>query len=227
CRPPPGLVVHLPLDEREGLAARDLSGRGNDGALAGLDAPRWVAGRVVGAVDLDGHQVDLGSAASIDDLMTLTNCAWIRPRSYPSEFPTIADKSADTFVGGWNFYIHTAGTFGLLTNRRQYAEAGGVRLGAWQHLCASWDGSDGASGIALYRDGALRAHRETGSNGTGLDKDAARDLILGRVNSGAYAFDGLIDDVQLYGRVLTHAEIVGVFDYSFLLRCARRRGAPG
>src|SRR5690606_25432295 len=29
CRPPPGLVVHLPLDEREGLAARDLSGRGN------------------------------------------------------------------------------------------------------------------------------------------------------------------------------------------------------
>lgn len=208
---PGGLRVHLPFDEGTGPIAGDQSGNGNDGQLAGAT---WGAGSLGGAVDLDGQddQVDLGSAASVDDLTPLTMCAWINPRSYPDQFPAIADKSTDTFVGGWNFYIEDNATFGLLAHNRQWATGGSIELDRWQHLCASWDGSDGAGGIRLHQDGAPIATTSSGSNGNRTDSDAGHDLLIGRVNNGTFPFDGRIDEFVLYQGVLDDAAIRDIFE---------------
>ena len=209
CVPLPGVVVHLPFDEGIGDLAADISANGNDGRLIGLDDTDWVSGRIGTALDFDGIDdfVTSGSDPSIDDLPAISMCAWIQPRSFTGTFPAIADKSEDSFTGGWNFYIQEGARLGFMTNRRQFATGGDIQLGIWQLVCAVWDGSDGTGGISLYLDGSQVPIVDTGSNGDVTDSDDGRDLQIGRVNNETFAFDGLIDDYQLYSRVLTPLEI--------------------
>ena len=132
------------------------------------------------------------------------------PRATLTRSPAIADKSRNTFTGGWNFYLENDNTFGLLTNRRRWATGGTVVLNTWQHLCVSWDGTGGLAGIALYYNGASVRRGNSGNNGSGTDSDASRDLVIGRVNNGNYPFEGVIDDFRLYGRVLAPSEIAAI-----------------
>ena len=218
------LVVHFPFDESGGQAVIDMSSSGGDGSLVNMAAEDWVPGPRGNALDFDGEDdhVRLPRGDHISDLGAMTMCAWINPRSFPNEYPTIADKSLDTYEGGWNFYLENHSTFGpvfgFLTNERKWATAGGIVLNRWQHVCASWDGSPGFSGIRLYHNGFETAEVEAESNGDVRDSDAERDLLIGRVNDGSHPFDGLIDDYRLYDRVLTPTETESVY------RCSS--GAP-
>jgi hypothetical protein len=211
---PPGAIVHLAFDEGSGLQTRDVSGSGNDAQLIGMDESDWVPGRIGEALDFDGvdDHVSAGSAIGVDDVAPLTMCAWIAPRSYPSQFPAIADKSNDTFIGGWNFYIENNAELGFLTNQRKWITGGAIRLGDWNHVCAAWDGSSGLVGIQLFQDGVMVPMKNSGSNGNQLDSDAAHDVLVGRVNNGTYPFDGVVDDFLIYPRVLTAQEIAAVYD---------------
>jgi hypothetical protein len=227
CDPPDGLRVHLALDDGHGDRARDSSGLGNHGIVNAVDGAKWVDGRVGGAADFDGYNdgIDLGSQPAIDDLPAISMCAWILPRSYPSSYPSIADKSADTYEGGWNFYIQTDGTIGFLTSYRDWAEGGLIRLGAWLHACVTWDGTVGPDGVALFQDAARVEARDKGTNREGAavddaaaprDRDADRNLVIGRVNNGKYNFDGRIDDYQLYDRALDWTEVMAIHDCAFV-----------
>ncbi|HEY5950851.1 MAG TPA: LamG domain-containing protein [Kofleriaceae bacterium] len=214
CGVPNGAIVHLRFDDGSGQQAIDASGAGNDAQLIGMDDSDWVAGRVGDALDFDGvdDHVSAGSAPSVDDVAPLTMCAWIYPRSYPSQFPAIADKSNDTFIGGWNFYIEDNTQFGFLTNQRKWITGGTITLGAWTHVCAAWDGSTGLTGIQLFQDGVMTAMKLSGSNGNQLDSDAVHDVLVGRVNNGTFPFDGLVDDFIVYPRVLTPAEVGVIYN---------------
>jgi hypothetical protein len=214
CAPPAGLRLHATLDGS------------TQGRLLGGD---WTDGFVGSSVQLDGFNdgIDLGAGADIADLPALTVCAWIQPRSYPSAYPAIADKSRDTYEGGWQLYIQTDGTIGMLTPYRDWAETGHVRLGEWQHTCATWNGEAGPESIVIYHDGAALPPRDSGTNREGedlkvlhRDSDAGHPLYLGKVNNDQYFFDGRIDDFQLYDRALTWLEVMTVYDCSFLRRAA-------
>ena len=209
----PGLLVHLAFDESTGLAAEDSAVLGANGALVNMGIDDWVAGRSGNALDFDGTDghVVISATDSIGDLGTMTMCAWVFPRAYPNQFLTIADKSDNTYVGGWNFYLENDATVGLLTNQQKYATVEGIVLNTWQHVCASWDGSSGVGGIVLYLNGSDRGQTDSGSNGTGVDSDADKDLVIGLVNNGAFPFDGLIDDYRLYDRVLSESEIEQIY----------------
>ena len=209
CVLPAGRIVHLAFEEGSGLTTADASGGGNTAQLIGMNNADWVTGRLGGALDFDGvdDRVNAGSATALDNVIPVSMCAWIRPRSYPSNFPTIADKSIDSFTGGWFFYIENNAQFGFQGNRRKWITGGTIVLGAWTHVCVTWDGTDGFAGIRLFQDGASTAMKNSGSNGTQLDSDAVRDLLIGRVNNGSFPFDGVIDDFMVYPRVLTAQEI--------------------
>ena len=213
CTVPVGAILHLQFDEGSGLQTGDTSGTGNDAQLVGMDESDWVTGRTGRALDFDGvdDRVTAGSAPSVDDVAPLTMCAWIAPRSYPSQFPAIADKSNDTFIGGWNFYIESNGEFGFLTNQRKWITGGTITLGEWTHVCVTWDGSNGFAGIQLFQNGASTAMRNSGSNGAQLDSDAAHEVLVGRVNNATFPFDGVIDEFIFYPRVLTAQEVGAIY----------------
>ena len=212
CGPQDALVITFRFDRGSGTTALDDSTFGHDGTLLG--GPTRVPGLADGGLRFDGvdDEVNVGSPDALDNLTTLTACAWVFPEGYPNQYPAIADKSQNTFIGGWNFFLEDDRSFGLLTNRRHWATGGTIDLNRWQHVCVSWDGSDGRAGIALYHEGVSVPRTNFGDNGNMNDSDASRDLIVGRVNNGTYPFQGVIDDFRLYGRVLSPSEVTSVRD---------------
>ena len=78
-------------------------------------------------------------------------------------------------------------------------------IGMWHHVVATYDGDT----MQLYHDGALA---ET-TSGAGMVLDQSRPLLIGaRSDAGSAGafFSGSIDDVRIYNRVLSDAEIAGL-----------------
>jgi hypothetical protein len=208
------LRVHYELDETSGTAASDSSGNGNDGTLEGSGGPNWVPGTSGNGLSFDDvdNRVSAAPNVSIDDLLTMTVCAWVHPRSYDDFISAVVDKSRNGLGGGWNFFLEDNQTFGLMTNDGDWAASGPTMLLAWQHICASWDGSTGTDGVFLYYNGVAVTPSDAGKEHGGRHSDASRNLAVGLTNDGAFALDGVIDDVRLYGRALTSAEVLTVYE---------------
>lgn len=100
-----------------------------------------------------------------------------------------------------------------------------VQIGQWSHVAVTWDGSKTAANVKFYVNGALIAHCQGCGNwdvngdGTRSD-DSYKPLIIGYGNveqSPAYKirpFDGIIDDVRIYNRVLSATEIQQLYNLS-------------
>jgi hypothetical protein len=87
----------------------------------------------------------------------------------------------------------------LLTTDGQHrslvADRGAV-AGAWMHVVGTWDGTT----QRLYKDGAVVASQKPGGT-----LAAFRKLTLS--NGGGEGMKGLLDDVRVYGRALTDADV--------------------
>jgi hypothetical protein len=191
----PGLVASYSFDETAGAVAVDGSARGAAGRLSG--ARRTAAGRYGGAVAFDGRgdvvTVRGGRPRAIRRAMTLE--AWVRPAAARRRgwTPVIAAgprrrPAYALYAGpGARALVRTRGRSrpALATSTR--------RVRGWTHLAATYDGRR----LAVYLDGARVARR------------AARGALAagrGPLRIGG-SFTGTIDEVRLYSRALSAAEI--------------------
>ncbi|HLF71355.1 MAG TPA: LamG-like jellyroll fold domain-containing protein [Dehalococcoidia bacterium] len=208
---PPPLAGHWALNELAGVTAADSSGLGYHGTL--VNGPAWRAGRVDGALRFDGadDRVDLPSQ-SIDRLGNLSLAFWLQTtstsplRSIVSAANATNDNEFSVFViNGTTVRLHTGETAG------SYVEWSVPSLpnGAWHHIAIVRDAS--ADKATLYFDGAAVATRNTTLSALEVD---ANGFVLGQEQDtvGAnfdpnQAFAGSLDDVYVFGRLLTAAEI--------------------
>ena len=80
-------------------------------------------------------------------------------------------------------------------------------MNRWQHVVATWDGSQDGSNIHLYVDGVPVDGSAVDGSGSAFD-DSGTPLTVGnRAGDLARGFNGGIDEVQVYNRVLTASEI--------------------
>jgi hypothetical protein len=92
-----------------------------------------------------------------------------------------------------------------------------LTTGQWHHVVAAWDLTE----IYLYIDGAPVTNRSIYSGGwvSELPADFAPaqnsdgELMIGSQIPYSYRFDGIIDNVYLYDRVLDEAEVVDHYSY--------------
>ncbi len=91
---------------------------------------------------------------------------------------------------------------------------GAVRVGVWQHLAVSYDK---ASGLArLYVDGQVVREQNLGTF-TPLTQD---DLRVGGTTYGSgYAFPGKFDELSLYNRAVTSAEVLAIYSAAKTGKC--------
>ena len=197
-----GLVAAYGFEAGTGVVATDASGRGNDGTLQGAS---WAvgAGRHGSGLAFDGTNdlVTVADDASLDlsDEMTLE--AWVRPTTTRSSRAVLLKEG----TGGPVYALHASASgrraAGSVTTAG-LAEAVGPRLqtDVWQHLAATYDGST----VRLFVDGAQVAQQAT--SGPITTSDGA--LRLGGSPLTSAFFAGTLDDVRVYNRALTPAEIV-------------------
>jgi hypothetical protein len=201
----PNLIGWWKLDETSGSIAADSSGYGNDGALVG--DPQWISGYIDGALDLDGDgdYVDCGYDPIFDVSDELTVATWLTVRSIPTQWVSVVAKgefswrisnndSAPSFHFGITLWSEPSPSINGNTT---------VGLEEWHHVAGTYDGAD----ISLYLDGELDGTVSTTSS---IGVNTANVYIGENPEAAGRHWDGFIDDVRIYNRALSQAEIAAL-----------------
>ena len=199
------LVLYLPLDEGEGNITKDLSGKGNDGVLE--DNATWTQdGKVGKAISFDGEEshVDCGNDEIFDITDEITLEAWVKPNEEPArEWIGIVCKHGcyklrqDT-SGNGKFYgfVYTGGVWDPFCISTTEPE-----VGKWYHAAFTYDGEE----EKIYINGVLEnTVPRTGK----IDVTGESNLAIGADRGGlTRVFNGTVDEVAVYNRALSEAEI--------------------
>jgi hypothetical protein len=187
--------------EGAGAATADASGNANNGTLVGAS---WTSqGRFGSALVFDGSgaHVAIPDNASLDLTDELTLEAWVNPSALGG-YRVILDKTTTGTPS--NYYLALVGSqlnFGFFNDGwREHTAATALVPGTWYHVAATY--SDAADSVRLYVDGA-EVLSEPELNSLLPNAEQLR-IGVGFSNEG---FSGRIDEVRVYARVLTAAEI--------------------
>jgi hypothetical protein len=210
--PTPGLVGYWRMDEGAGTSIADSSGNGASGTLS--DGAAWFPGKLGTALSFDGEKaiVSVTSSGSMADLMKtgLTVSAWILPRA--NKRGHVVDKSNANM--GWVLAFREDGRiqfsgdqyFGKEVSR---FSSKALALNTWHHITATWDGDRAATHVHVLIDGHPAAG--DGIDGVGAVREGSSPILsIGNRRARDRGFNGLIDDVRVYNRVLSPSEILAL-----------------
>jgi concanavalin A-like lectin/glucanase superfamily protein len=204
-----GLVAYYPLDGD----ASDAVG-GHDGTISGT--PDFVAG-------YDGQAIDLASNATVAQYITVayaedlalnsfTAAAWVNVKDLDAlrgilgtrfnSDNTFDFKVSSTFVhgdiGDGSAWLNTALDIDA-------AHGGVISVDTWHHIAYAIDAAAGTAEV--YLDGVLGA--TLNFTGTPLLMKSDQELRIGNC-SGVEYMNGMIDEVRIYNRALSAAEVAGL-----------------
>ena len=203
-----GLVSYWSLDEDdiEGETVKDVWG-GNDGTIQG--EPQTVDGKIGDVLDFGGNShVDVPTTDSLNITGHITVEAWIKrsqsgaQHAIVEQYGCVGDADA---VGGFCLRVLNTNLicFYVLDNCGSGDAATGKTIiedDTWYHVVATWDGKE----IAIYVDGVLDATLPTERN----PKERGMPLRIGAMgNNSSTQFNGTIDEVRVYNRALSEAEV--------------------
>ena len=201
--PPTGLVAAYALNEGAGTTITDASGNGNSGTISGGFA--WSsAGRWGGALSFNGVNslARVPSSASLNLGAAMTLEAWIQPTAAQSGWRTIVQREVDAyFLNASNdtgpLLPSGGGTLGGATVFVSGPTASPIN--AWTHVALTYNGTT----LRLYVNGVLAASQAR----TGSIQASSSPLWIGGNSPYGEYFQGLIDEIRIYNRALTQAEI--------------------
>jgi hypothetical protein len=195
------------FDEGQGETAKDASPSGNDGKLKGA---KWVDGKSGKAVEFGGNAaVEFAKPLNTWLAKSASLAFWIKSKQQGNDTfwqaPAIAGVEhaggGDDIFWGW---VDGSGKLGL-----QAGDTAGpvsttvVCDGNWHYVVLTRDMDSG--NVKIYVDGKLEGE----GTSDGGEKTNAFNALGRRENTGgdpAY-FQGALDDVKVFGRVLTADEV--------------------
>lgn len=229
-----GLVGHWIMNEGGGATVYDLSGQRLHGAIT-LGTGGWAKGQFGSAFDFDAANTRItpGTNSFLNTVFLgpLTISAWIFPRTAGETAQGHILAKADT-TGGANrtrFWIdNTTPEVDAFSFTRagstvlQVTTANSVvTYNAWQHVLVTWTGSVTATTVHIYKNGVELGY-QTQTNGASFGENTD-SIRIGGFTSTVATFDGIIDDVRFYNRVLNIDEIRELYSDPFCDMAPRRR----
>jgi hypothetical protein len=213
----PDLLGYWPLDESQaGGSVADASGFGFNGTPSeSLPTPSTNVAPVRFAnshsLSFNGKDqlVSMGNPAGLNLGGPITLAAWVRANNSDG-YHTIVTHGYRTNP---NFDVGlriTSGEYEFAywdgPNHAARSNIPSSDIGVWVHLCGTFDGAS----YNLYRDGVLtKSTADSASPPANMDAPWA---IGGRVgNPQERPMDGEIDEVRIYGRALSAAEVQALY----------------
>jgi hypothetical protein len=206
-----GLAGYWTLDDNSGITATDLSRFKFDGTLFNTptwttDTPPLLSNFSPAALSFDGvdDYVNVGNPANLNFTGQIAIAAWIKPAATDGARNIVAhghSASSEVYlriangeyqIGSWNGTDYTA----------SYSIPAGD-LNTWVHLAGVYDGST----WRLYRNGIQVSVNTTAVGALSVNENWA---IGARGTGTERFFKGLIDDVRIYNRALSAAEIAQI-----------------
>lgn len=197
-----GLVAAYGFEEGGGTTTADSSGNHLTGSLT---AATWVTtGKFGKALSFNGSSsmVSIPDASVLDLTTGMTLSAWIQPRTLQG-WPCVIMKERSGELT-YALYASSPGSQPNVDYTHSGAEVNllgspPAALGTWSHLAATFDGAT----LRLYVNAAQVASMAS-ANPIDVTTGALR---IGGDTVWTEYFDGLIDEVRIYNRPLSQAEI--------------------
>ena len=203
--------------------ARDTSGYGNHGTEHNgvvLTADRF--GQADNAYKFDGvdDYILINDSHSLDLTSAITISAWIRPDTcpQPEDGSAIIRKGAHDTT---NYYIFFNGgnnglTFSIILETNYYGVTSEwwltpEKVGKWFNIVSVYNG---LTGIAELYSNGIRIADITGMPPSAQVNDKPLSIGSAKSYTGLYDcnFQGAIDDIRIYNRALSDAEILAIYN---------------
>ncbi|MCI0349421.1 MAG: DUF1929 domain-containing protein [Acidobacteriales bacterium] len=201
---PPVPVASYAFRENAGTTTVDGSGNGNQGTLT--KGPVWTTGKFGSGISFDGvnDHVLVPDRNSLDLGATGTVSAWVRLNQLNRWNSVIAKGSANNdALHNYALEINNANRFMCILGNgsasRTLTSTTTATTGTFYHLACVWDGTT----LQLYINGALNT--STAQNLTPAGNAAS--LYIGLFGGNADPLAGVIDEVRIYNRALTQAQV--------------------
>lgn len=210
------LVGWWKLDETSGVSSQDSSSQNISSTLSGgfNYSTSSVTGKVSSALDFDGSddRVNLGTPDVLkfsgNNHFSLT--AWVNIDAITDAHPRIIaveEGSGDngyrlyynTGTNAWNFELKDSGAEPIVS----HTEA--IIPGEWIHFACVYDGTQ----VFLYRN--TISNTTTRATDWTPDYSAITEFSIGG-RGGSNSYDGQIDDVRIYNKALTPAEVTAIYN---------------
>jgi len=204
----PLVDAYWPFDEGHGETTQ-----ANPSGTGRILGAHWAQGKRGKALDFCRKDA-LVSLGDLDlDRSDFTVAAWVFPRASRSRQDRILSKERIGVAGNqFRLYLHEGNRLGFamtgLGGGVPYpfvSSPGSVPFGQWTHVAVTRRGKE----FRLYVNGKESGRAETG---TAVSHGNRLDLLVGAAyaahgNGGDYGFDGLIDELRIYARALSAAEL--------------------
>jgi hypothetical protein len=193
-----GLAGWWKLDDGSGTSAADSSGNGKTGTL--VNAPTWTTGNINGALTFNGTNQQV-SIPSLGLSSVFSFSFWVK-----STYGT----GSEMFSIGNFIYCeanYSAGDIAACSPdaSTHVITAGGLMDGNWHHVAYVSTGA--AATQLMYVDGTLQGTVTATPNLSG-----GSTATIASQNGSNY-FHGTIDDVRVYNRALSAAEVAGLYNW--------------
>lgn len=169
------------------------------------------AGRATGAITTgSGNYVDLGNIGDFDTKSSFSYGAWINPQGNGAPLSKMDSgnnyRGWDLFLAGGRIATHIINMWPA--NALKIIAKPMLPNNQWSHVFVTYDGSAKPEGMRFYINGKqvefdVEANALTGTIRTGVTAKIG-------TRTGADAFAGKVDDVAIYKRVLTPAEVANL-----------------
>lgn len=210
---PPGqnLIAAYGFNEGSGTVITNSATATYNGTYVGT--PAWTAGKNGGGLTFSGSSgyVNMGDVNSVDGVNALTVSAWMKTTGTTEQH--LVDKGIcqgvvndGPFELGANFFTSGRASFviyksGGSPNYYPLESSVAVNDGLWHHISATYDGST----MRMYVDGI--ASGQASVPGVILSSTSNALEVGGHCNGGSILWKGSVDDVRIYSRALSPAEV--------------------
>lgn len=213
------LVVHAPLNEGDGNEATNLCGSPDKFVAVGNVI--WKPDGKLGPAPVmkAGGTFDLGGLGDFEKDQQFSYGAWIKPGRNGVFGGILARMDEQQGYRGWDLWqndralgVHIIDSWPDNGMKVVTADAV-VKPGTWQHVFVTYDGSGKPNGIKIYVDGQqakLKVEKNTLQASASIRTKTS--LRIGQ-RSHTQVFDGgAIQDVRVYRKLLTAAEVKTIAD---------------
>ena len=210
-----GLIARWAFDDGAGTTAVDSTANHNNGTVNGA---LWTSGQLGGALSFNGQgdQVVIGRPAALNNLKTFTWTAWTYANGEPlHDLGPVIEKGTGSATQKSLYFGSTLSSAPLqiaaYVNAGTPAQSVSVNnayaVGTWIHWAITFDDT-GDRKIHIFKNGAEVAYSTQTAAGGSIVDDTPDNLAVGATPDNQwFAFNGKIDDVRIYNKVLTIAEI--------------------
>jgi len=208
-----GLQGYWPFEEGEGTTTADVTGNGYNGTFLGH--PEWVEGpegfgsaiQFRASGQSDGIECGTCNPSDGTGVFTLALWAYWNGPAGIGTYDTQHFLTKGGYSSMWQWEVWSEHLNSDYTDRvgMSYTTAGSkpfslMPADEWVHLAFTFDGSD----LTLYINGEPDG---TGPQPFSIGTDEDSTFYIGVSNVGTRSFDGRLDDVRVYNRVLGLSDI--------------------